>query len=392
MKKILSFTLILLMLLSVASTVTFASDVTYEVGDIVTFGSYPQSRVTDKATVSALKALAPEWSDWNSYGYYSGNVTANGTMEPGDWMRYIDISYEGNMYRGVEFHYSRPNYTEGTAASSYQDDNGYSTYTDYWFKYEPIEWRILDPKTGFVLAEKILDSQAYNNTLYKNINVDNDIYDYFNDLSYTVYANDYEASSIRNWLNNDFYNTAFSSTEKDEIFITHLNNDSYYTLEGASNGYPGFDSNDTNDKVFLLSYGEINNDAYVLNSKAARKTTGSDYAKCQGLLAKEQDLYQKDLAPCWILRTPGSESSNSCYVSVVGAPSAVSPVYSTDTGVRPALRLNLEATEFKSTHNHIDGEEDNRCDNCGEKIKQLNFLQEFFIKIKLFFKKLFGIE
>lgn len=40
---------------------------TWQVGDIGTFGSYPQTRVTDSALLSALNS---QMLNWVSYGYY----------------------------------------------------------------------------------------------------------------------------------------------------------------------------------------------------------------------------------------------------------------------------------------------------------------------------------
>ena len=163
-------------------------------------------------------------------------------------------------------------------------------------------------------------------------------------------------------------------------------------MKGKS-GYECFDSKSTQDKIFLLSYTEANSDAYVMNSAAARQTPGSDYSKCQGLLIEDGSLYIFDtIAPIWLLRTPGERSSDCCNVSVVGAtPSIYFPVYSTDGGVRPAMKFDLNAATFKSEHNHVDGEGDNICDNCGDEIEKLNIFQRFFLKIKLFFKRILGI-
>lgn len=87
-KSLLALTLALIMVLGVAPLSEFAgvdwarlfapkaeaAEKTYKVGDIVSFGSYPQSRVTDSATVSALDKIS---KNWVSYGYYSGNSGGN---------------------------------------------------------------------------------------------------------------------------------------------------------------------------------------------------------------------------------------------------------------------------------------------------------------------------
>lgn len=253
---------------------------TYKVGDIVEFGSYPQSKVTDSSLVSALNKASKKWV---SYGYYSGDGS-DGSMKPGDWMEYADFTYNGTKYRAVTFSQYRPWYTSYKSSfdCTYQDNNGYTPNDIYYFKYEPLKWRVLDPSTGLVLCESIIDSQAYSNTIYS---YGNDPYynqsAYWNDAEHTHYANDYATSSIRAWLNDDFYNTAFSSSQKASILTSELENKAY------SISYSEYDSASTIDKVFLLSYSEAQNTSYGFTNNTystdIRGSMGTDYAKAQGL-------------------------------------------------------------------------------------------------------------
>ncbi len=313
----------------------------------VYFGSYPQSKVTDSSVISALDAKAPSWENWTSYGYYSGNGSY-GSMTPGDWMRFTDVSYGGEKYRGVKFTAYRPDYTENSTGSrTYQDDNGYNTNTVYWFKFEPLKWRVLDASEGLVLCESIIDSQPYSNTIYSN---GGGTYGYFNDASYTNYASDYETSSIRKWLNDDFYNTAFTSADQSTIAATTLNNDGYYTSVGTS-GYEKLDSNETTDKIFLLSLREVTNSSYGFSSDrtdydTARRAQGTDYAKCQGLYVYTGNTYTGNSD--WLLRSPGYGSHYSCGVYGDGSAYGSYDVDDTDYGVRPALKLNLSSSISQS--------------------------------------------
>ena len=109
MKKLLSLILVAIMLVT-AMPIAFAEGNTYKVGDIIQFGSYPQSEVKDETLIAELNALAPDWDDWTSYGYYSG-TGGYGTMVQGDWMRYVDIKHDGERYRGVKFTQYRPYHT-----------------------------------------------------------------------------------------------------------------------------------------------------------------------------------------------------------------------------------------------------------------------------------------
>ncbi len=430
-KKFLSLVLAVLMLLSIMP-MAYAEGNTYKVGDIIQFGSYPQSEVKDESLIAELNALAPEWEEWTSYGYYSGTGSL-GTMVQGDWMRYTDIEFKAEKYRGVKFTQYRPEVTDHEFPKevySYQYSRGYEVNTVYWFKFELIDWRVLDPTTGLVLCENIIDAQAYNNTLYcQGLG---GLFDHFNDASYTVYACDYEASSIRKWLNDDFYKTAFSDIEKKEISTTFLHNSSLITMNGGPEKYEKLDSNVTYDKIFLLSASEseVRNSNYGFSDDESRRVEGSDYALCQGLNKRYHTGNSGHQKSSWILRTAGSISYNACVIFPDGRLDEIVGVNVTHTGVRPALCLkdiyNYKHTEHSynavviaptctaqgfTTYNcecgdsyvdnyvnakgHIDSNSDYKCDyNCGYEFekpaKELNFFQKIIQWIKDFFSNLFG--
>lgn len=313
------------------------------VGDIITFGSYPQSEVTkesDSATYAKLEAAS---KNWVSYGYYSGNGS-HGSMEPRDWMEYADIDINGdgaNDYRAVRFTLYRPYRTISSSDNSYQDGNGYTINNIYYFKYEPLKWQVLDPTKGLVLSKSIIDSQAYSNTIYKN---GHDAYGnraYWNNASYTKYANDYATSSIRKWLNEDFYNTAFTSDQKQNILPTTLDNSAHST------DYSRYDSVSTTDNVFLLSYSEAQNASYGFtnntSSTETRKAVGTDYAKAQGLYVNSNECSN------WRLRSAGYLSYRACKVNYDGYVYNYDDVDCTYSGVRPALRLSSLATNKSSS-------------------------------------------
>lgn len=318
-----------------------AAGKTYKVGDIVEFGSYPQSRVTNSSLVSALNKVS---KNWVSYGYYSG-TGACGTMAQGDWMKYADFTYNGTKYRAVTFSQYRPHRTEGSFDYySEQQNNGYTPNKIYYFKYEPLKWRVLDPSTGLVLCESIIDSQAYSNTTYE---YGRDPYDEYNarwnDAEHTHYANDYATSSIRTWLNDDFYNTAFSSSQRASILTSELDNRAYST------SYSEYDSETTYDKVFLLSDSEMQNTAYGFpansDPSSARQAKGTDYAKCQGV-----DVDSSSKCSEQRLRSAGDDSESTCNVDNNGR--LVVQMWSTsdtDFGIRPAIKIsNLSSAISKS--------------------------------------------
>ena len=292
-------------------------------GNKIYFGYYPQTLVTNTPMNNFLNVTAGTPSNpgtgctWVDYGYYSdGSVSS--------YMWYIDIDSDDDGrydYRGVYFTSYRLMLTSNTT-DSYQDDNGYSTKTRYWFEYKPIEWDILKTDSGkaMLIANLILDSQDY----YPVFGESNS----FSHNGKTGYANNYELSSIRKWLNNNFYNTAFNDLEKAMIQSTTVDN-SVASTSLDSNSYV---CSNTNDKVFLLSNKEI---VTYYSSTSVRLAIATDYAKAQGVYVGS-DGYSS-----WRLRSPNPNTAY--YAYYVGADGAFYSNYVglTSVGVRPVLWIAL---------------------------------------------------
>lgn len=392
LKKSISLALTLLMLITLIPVMNLsdvdlgfiAKAATYQVGDLVSFGSYPQSKVTDNATITALNNKAPAWDNWTSYEYYAGDYS-DGSMAQGDWMRYVDITLNGEMYRGVKFTQYRPwnttyqpdplygdyNYIiYGDDNCTRQDNNGYISNETYWFKFEPIVWRVLDLNTGLVMCETIIDAQAYSNTYYYDSEKNYNPKAYFNDPAFTNFASDYATSSIRTWLNDDFYNTAFTDAEKYKINITTLDNGCYETLVGIK-GYEEYDSKETNDKIFLLSYNDVINSDFGFSPDESdhdleRMAQGSAYAQCQGLEVCRDSECDGEGFSNWILRSPSSYSYSCCCVYDNGYTITYNHiVYSTDNGIRPALCLEDISKIPPHKHSYKDSVVEATCTNQG---------------------------
>lgn len=115
-------------------------------------------------------------------------------------------------------------------------------------KKTPIEWIVLDKKDDkvFLFSKYILDLKNFNDEYIE-----------------TSWAE----CSLRKWINNEFYDIAFSSEEKKKILKTTNVNKGYKEAPF----YDTKDSKDTVDKVFLLSQDEINiyfkNDGIYDNEK-----------------------------------------------------------------------------------------------------------------------------
>lgn len=309
-------------------------------GDYIYFGRYPQTEVSDSAIISALNTAsgslptAERFNDWIDYKYYVefDNSTA--------FMWYKDIVYGGAKYRGVYFTSYRSTWCNGNNASSEQNNNGYSTDTRYWFKYEAIKWLVLTKQNGkaFLLCDIAIDSQEYyNNERDRTINESD------------VYASNYEYSNIRKWLNDNFYNTAFNLAQQSLIQITSVDNSERSTntnddKKAWNKGTNIYACPNTNDKIFLLSEQEVTNTSYGFNkdwtvSDEARPFESTDYAKAQGCYASTNSNYSGN---CYFwLRSPHFEKGVVMYIDEDGNSIYHCSVNCTRLGVLPALWIEL---------------------------------------------------
>lgn len=190
---------------------------------------------------------------------------------------------------------------------SYEQDNNLGNGT------EPVEWYVLDKADGeaTLLAVYLLDCQPYHND--------------WEDITW-------ENCTLRSWLNNEFYNTVFSEEEQAAIVNTNVVNEDnpHWGTEGG---------NDTADKVWLLSYGEIEKyfhidsmEEYdnVYDNRVCAKPTA--YASARGAQDVEYDYI--GYAEGWWLRSPGYRSDHAEFV-LHGS----GGVSGNGIGVRPALKV-----------------------------------------------------
>lgn len=162
------------------------------------YGFYPQSVISSAEMRSALNTSA--------------------ILQDNGWYLYDDDYYvkmKGNPNGGYNYYH----FNDGSLIN--KDSN-------YWFKVEPIEWMIVEVNDDVFLTSKLL--------------IDTHIYD--EEEPY------YISSSIRDYLNNEFYNNAF--LDNSYILKTIVDNSASTT----SDKYNPFVSENTEDKVFLMSYAD----------------------------------------------------------------------------------------------------------------------------------------
>ncbi len=264
------------------------------------FGSYPQSEVTDAATISTIN---------------SAIAAGNSTGDTGE-----DVWVNGAKYRRI-----------AKTDTNFDYYFGDSTYR--YFKWERIKWRVLQNNGTdlFVMADMALDCKCYN--------------DEYVDVTW-------ETSTLRGWLNDSFLKTAFSSAEQEAILNTTVVNDDnlYYNTEGGNN---------TIDKVYLLSIAQAASETYGFCSddnmeSVSRRITTSDYAYARGAW---QSTSSDDAGNTWWwLRSPGDDSNYAADVSYGGyVYSHGSNVRTSLGGVVTALHLNLSSDLWYLTDDGTSG-------------------------------------
>ena len=216
--------------------------------------------------------------------------------------------------------------------SYWQEDTNGDGVADQKDEKTPIKWQIIkqDGNDLFLLADQVLDCKPYNN---ENGVTKTAYDDEEGTYTYTDYSCTWETSSLRKWLNNDFYEAAFSESEKEAVKQTNVVNEDnpYYDTEGG---------NDTTDKLFLFSLSEITNENYGFLSERyfwdqARHGKATAYAKAQGCSTTREGT------SWWWLRSPGRNSRDASSVYSDGCVNSYgySVIYDY-VGVRPALHLN----------------------------------------------------
>lgn len=132
-----------------------------------------------------------------------------------NYMKYADVTYGTSKFRAVRFTSYRSEDICGEAPfNGIQHNNGYSSGEIYWFRFEPLKWKILDYKTSLVMCLNIIDAQPYSEKFHTH--TVSGAYSAAN----TAYADFYGESAIYKWLNEDFYNFAFNAEEKENTALT----------------------------------------------------------------------------------------------------------------------------------------------------------------------------
>lgn len=247
--------------------------------ETISYGLYPQSHVSDKALISSLNAL-PVNPEANGYYLYDGFYYAKKVASP----------YESSY-----------TYSDG--------DKIVKNITD-WFKCEPIEWKILSFENGkySLLSSLLLDALCYDSSSYY-----------------------YRTSDIYSFLMYEFYNSSFSLNSS-YIQTTFVDNSEKTTSLEMMGQYK---NENTNDKVYLLSYQEYMNESYFPNdSSRCAKTT--DYAKACGALSSQDGDYG-----CYWTRSTKNMINQTIHTIGENGKFYATEVNSKYWGLRPAITIKI---------------------------------------------------
>lgn len=158
---------------------------------------------------------------------------------------------------------------------------------------EAIEWIVLDVRDGnaLLISKYGLDVRKYNNEIYSgNIT--------------------WETCSLREWLNTDFFSSAFSGNEQPAVIRSSVDN-------SPSQGHKSWNQqsgNDTTDRLFLLSVSEFSHYFLDGGNYSDRIAELTPYA-----MAKGAESGSGANTGTWWLRSPGAYTFSAAYVDSIGA-------------------------------------------------------------------------
>ena len=179
---------------------------------------------------------------------------------------------------------------------------------------QKIQWRVLDRKENSLL---LLTEYGI------------DVKQYHEENEYITW----EDCTLRRWLNGKFLNEAFSDSEKKLIQITNVDNGAVQ----RNSSYDTTGGNNTEDKVFLLSYKEAYEDYFSSNEE--RICMPTDYAV-------KRAWTNDDTGACnWWLRSPDFYQNLASNINNFGFLDSSRVDYGKNC-IRPALWVNLESGSF----------------------------------------------
>lgn len=200
-------------------------------GTIATIGEYPQTRETNTTVIAALNSAT---QDTDGYYVYDGT-------------RYAKVV--ADIYPG---------------GNNYKDGSSPVDGETVFCKVEPIKWIVLAQNGNelTLYSRDTLDVHAWQTQITGNVNSEDCVI-----TDTTTAANDWKASELRAWLNEDFYNKAFNSAARSAM------------LQFTTKAEDSTSTEDTTDYVGILSPADWNTAGSVV-----KDCVPSDYAMASGVI------------------------------------------------------------------------------------------------------------
>lgn len=251
-------------------------------------GEYPQSLVSNASLIAELEKVTKT----NERGY---------------------LEYSGSQYTKLV-------YKAGKTEAYFNNGEKLVDGKTYYFRVDPILWRVLDKDEGVVLTDIILDTSVYYENEKNHLDVKG------------AMPNNYEYSDVSGWLNGEakfkndnFASKAFEDPLKVVKMIDKLDN-SAITTGKEDNIYA---CKDFTVFFYLLSYVEFTDTyGYILDGG---KCGVSDYAVAKGLRIDNYSMNGE-----WWLRSPASDASSEAIVVSAGGILFDGVVSDSNIGIRPA--------------------------------------------------------
>lgn len=223
----------------------------------MTYGVYPQTVVDDESLIAKLNDLTGDSQHENKFYYYNEEY-----------------------YYPVKANPNKSNYV-------FSNGSNIVSSTKYWFKVEPIKWKMINASEDSITltSAALITRQAFAASTYAN-------------------------SDARKWINGGFYNKAFCLD--DSLILTSEVDNSHSMQDTCGNKY--YEDN-TNDKLYLLSYQDIYQRKYELSTDTTDPyNTGckiTDYIRACGAYCDLKTGYEYN-GDYWTRSLCSSSGNPSC--------------------------------------------------------------------------------
>lgn len=279
----------------------------------IEFGTYPRTYVTEDSCGVSQETLTT-WLTNNDpiivQSYVVGNKS-NISKRTWNAYKYTD----GNVYVYGVSKAGGSTYTDGNAVIT--------TGNNVWFKVEPIKWVVLNYDAVMAGLSKSIDVISYE-ALAGNIEY------YYNNSDQN--CNEWYKSEMREWLNEQFLNSAFTLKESRTIKRKKILNNA--TGKSYGKGVTTFD------KLYLLSSYEMNYTVPINGDESYRYCNPTDFAVSNGTSYSLNQWYQTVIRPescSYWLRSSSNNTRSADFIQ--GGRINSTYVNTAYFGIRPSLSL-----------------------------------------------------